>query len=274
MSSYWRLSPLAVITPVALVLLATLTTFVFYVPAGLMAQALQRYYPKITIQTTRGSLWKGQGHLHYNNEYAGILNWNVEWLSLVALSPKASFHLEKYTNPGRSDLVYDIHGQADLIIPDAILISDLQAEFDLAPLTSLSGNSSVKLDGDLIVSEGVVQWDIEPSGRVLWHIPAFAKARLDWPGGQATLTLGGREFSSVLPALTGRLSGLGDLKLRIGRSGQETPLITMSLTSQGILLSNVHYALVVLMGGANIGLIPPEKVLYQSRWDMSRFLSY
>ena len=271
MNALFRISPWAIVIPIIVILLFSLVAFLTNAPISMVTQRIKTLDPKIGIQTPTGNFWNGQTYLFYEDEYLGLLRWDLDAISLFLLSPKADVYFKRVDLNNPKILIYEASGQINLI-SDGVLLSDAYANINLGSLAKALPNQYFKAEGFLRVSGAVFQWTAEPSGRMLWHIPTLATAKLAWPGGEVGYEVGGIHLSGVLPALAGDLRGFGDLNGRFTRQDDTLPLVTGGLTNTGVLVCNVHYGLTTLLKIPNPDQAPPEKVYFQARWDFSQVL--
>lgn len=271
MNPMLRLSPWAIIVPTIIIVLFSLIAFLTNAPISMVTNAIKRFDPKIFIQTPTGNMWTGQAYLFHEDEYLGLLSWDLDVLSVLLLTPKTYIHFKKVDLDDRETLVYEASGQVNLI-NNGLLLSDAYVNVNLDLLLSSLPSQHLRAKGFVTVSEAVFQWSAEPSGRILWHIPTLATAQIQWQGGEIGFEAGGISLTSLLPALAGELRGFGDLNGRITRLGYETPLVTCGFINTGVLFCNVHYGLVNLLNIPNPDNAPPEKVYYREQWDFSKFL--
>lgn len=271
MNPMWRLSPWAIIMPIILIVLLSLILFVTNLPISMVTNEIKRIDPKIFIQTPTGNMWAGQAYIFHKDEYLGLLRWDLDVLSVLFLAPKAEVHVKKNDINDRKTLVYEFSGQIN-VIGDGLLLSNAYVNVNLSPLLSSLAQEHLSAEGLIQVEGAVFQWAAEPSGRILWHIPTLATAKLRWEGGEVGVKAGGVSVTSTLPAMVGELRGFGDLSGRITSPGNETSLVTGGFTNTGVLFCNVYYGMITMLNIPNPDNSPPEKVYYQAQWDFSDFL--
>lgn len=239
--------------------------------ANIPASLANRFLPggdqnNIKLTSSEGSLWQGKAKVYRKQQHFGQLVWEMDVFSLLFGATEIDFWL---TPSADSQQKLEIEGH-------------ISAENNLLSLTNVKAhlhNASFSMKAIDLQIEGVInlegqaQWRLPESGKVVWHTPVAADALLEWSGGDIGLALGRWPISKNFQALSGQLTNTENaLHLKIFKTANRLPILSLELQATGILETKTHYGLFELLGLTATSAENLANIATTSSWNLIEFL--
>jgi len=219
-----------------------------FAPAGLLDRVIERN-SQADLTDTRGTLWQGQANLLVNQQALGVVSWDFAPTSLLSLRPRYDWRLDG------SDK--QLNGSAALSF--SAMLANARGTIDSAAVNLALGRYDIFLGG---------RFELQPTRvRMLTDTGQVTEldGQLDWSGGLVRYTLSGILRESRLPPLTARLRMSDDAapEAVVYAEGEQTPLMTASLSNNGFAKVSITKLFTKLVGNPWPGSDPDHVVVIE-----------